>query len=162
MVRKSVPDRVGVYAAISPENDVLYVGSSVRLKTRIVSHWINQDDGNGVQWRLGGHSEWYCSTPFAPAGSSVLVWLNPHHKQMEKVLIRKYLPKHNVQTYRKEILETDYNLPIVSVLNGGNGGKTAMMAFVVAEDESNYRIIKIFGQRPGVCETVPKWLCKKL
>lgn len=85
----------GCYAVFSPSRECLYVGKSKRLKTRVAAHFIDQQDGTGVQWRLSGTSEWYFKHPFAPPGCVLKIWFSERYSEAEIILIKALKPTHN-------------------------------------------------------------------
>lgn len=95
----------------------LYVGRSRTLLTRIMAHWIDQKDGNGRQWRLGGNTEWYFKKTFAPAGSALSVWLNEDPVGLEIALIEALKPTYNGRRY-ESTFPFGLQQVVVSELNG--------------------------------------------
>jgi hypothetical protein len=85
----------GCYAVIDVNGGCLYVGSSLRLRTRLLSHYIDQRDGNGRRWRLSGVSEWYVRRDFAPEGCRLKIWETQRYKDKELELVREMAPTHN-------------------------------------------------------------------
>jgi excinuclease UvrABC nuclease subunit len=89
----------GCYAAFSPDKrECLYVGRSCRLRTRVMAHFIDQRDGHGVQWRLGGAVEYYRRSPFCSAESILKIWACNDFVERELFLILKLKPKFNKTT----------------------------------------------------------------
>lgn len=95
-------DFPGCYAAFSISGECLYVGRSKYILTRVMSHFIDQKDGNGRRWRLSGTSEWYFERPFAPEKCVLVVWKNHDFVSFEKFLVRELNPSANSH-FRKSI-----------------------------------------------------------
>lgn len=110
LLSSGVTDRPGCYV-VRHSGKCLYIGRSGRILTRVMAHWIDQDDGNGTQWRLAGNSEWYFEKPFAPRGCRISV-VYCHvvvTGSMEANLIRDLRPQFN--SHRNLKLCTENILP---------------------------------------------------
>lgn len=105
-----VENRPGCYAVFDSSHSCLYVGRSIMLATRIQQHWIDQQDGNGTQWRVAGVTEWYYTRPFAPCNSRLHVWFDSNHRRLEILLINHLKPKHNHHRYKIEAYELTTHL----------------------------------------------------
>ena len=89
-VRQHAEDRPGVYRMLGPEEDLLYVGKSVRVKSRVLSYF-RADPGEkaGKLIRDTRHITW----EYVPNEFAALV--------REMRLIKKWLPRYNVEHKRK-------------------------------------------------------------
>lgn len=85
----------GCYIVRGPDGTCLYVGRSKRMIVRLRSHLIDQEDGNGRQWRLSGLTEWNLPRPFAPPGCTAEILYTQNHFDFERELIWRLLPTHN-------------------------------------------------------------------
>lgn len=103
MLSYGVDNSEGCYAAFGSDGICLYVGRSTLLLKRIMSHFIDQNDGFGVRWRLKGTIEWYFKAPFAPLDSLLQVWFNSHHRELELFLIQHLNPRFNTHYVRKTL-----------------------------------------------------------
>lgn len=96
LLQNGIDESSGCYAAFAPDGQCLYVGRARRLLSRIMQHFVNQRDGKGVAWRVGGQVEWYCTKPAAPAGSGVKIWKSEEIEDLENRLIRNLKPVGNL------------------------------------------------------------------
>jgi excinuclease ABC subunit C len=88
-VREGAANRPGVYRMIGPADEVLYVGKSIRVRTRLLS-WFRERTGKGAE--LLGHThriEW----EYVPGEFAALL--------REMRLIRATRPPYNVQHKRE-------------------------------------------------------------
>jgi len=85
----------GCYGCYSDEFEWLYIGASKRLLDRIMQRYVDQHDGRGKGWKLGGCIEWYVDMPAAHLGCLLYVWRTEHYVRLERMLIRKYAPIFN-------------------------------------------------------------------
>jgi hypothetical protein len=100
LIRKQVSGASGCYGVFSADGKCLYIGRAECLRLRVLAHYIDQRDGNGTQWRLGGASEWYVTKPFAEAGCVLRIWESEDFSVLEMDLILKLNPVHNGTRYR--------------------------------------------------------------
>jgi excinuclease UvrABC nuclease subunit len=106
LIEAGLGNFMGCYAVFNSSDVCLYVGRSKAILTRVMSHWIDQQDGNGSQWRLAGTTEWYNTKPFAPCGSILKVWSEFNFEDLEISLINVLKPTHNTHfAYYKEEYE---------------------------------------------------------
>lgn len=116
-IKEIVPDRKGCYAVFSHDGRCLYVGRSINLKTRMLSHYINGG------WRLSGRVERYLTERNAPDGAMFCFWICETLNELERRLIQELKPEENrVWNYRLEIPNSSRGEKVVLV-----DGRTAQI-----------------------------------
>lgn len=108
----------GCYAVFDGSGRCLYVGRSIKLLNRILSHWIDQKDGEGCRWRVAGQTEWYLKKAFAPDGSTIRVWPCENHRETEVLLIHELKPIFNGARYGEMKSPIGFQRVVVELGNG--------------------------------------------
>lgn len=99
-IKLMVPEAPGCYAAFNRLSACDYVGRATNLLNRVLSHYVDQNDGLGTRWRLAGNSEWYVRKPSAGDSGFVLwIWQSPEHIKLERHLVRTLQPNFNTFRY---------------------------------------------------------------
>lgn len=89
--RKALPQGPGVYAFLSPEGRLLYVGKSVALRQRVRSYFGPQGGHTTFTARLKSEAAWLAHRPCGSELEALLV---------EAKIISKHLPPFNLQGRR--------------------------------------------------------------
>jgi excinuclease ABC subunit C len=89
-VRHHAEDRPGIYRMLGPQEEVLYVGKSVRVKSRLLSYFRAEPGEKATRLILDTHAiQW----EYVPNEFAAVV--------REMRLIKRWLPRYNVEHKRK-------------------------------------------------------------
>lgn len=94
MIALGIDNYAGCYGVFYDDRP-LYIGKSLCLLRRLRQHFIDQNDGMGVQFRLSGLTEWYMTCYCARPGSILRIWRDLNCHELELHLIKTLHPVYN-------------------------------------------------------------------
>lgn len=143
-----MPNRTGVYKFFNEENQLIYIGKSKNIKTRIEQHLRNVKTKKGIQMR-----EEIARIEYELTGSELIAEL------LESQLIKQYQPRYNRMLRKNKYAYGLYAIP-------QEEGKYIEFKVVSTKDTEEHPITSFVTKREGT-NVLTRWcerysLCQKL